>query len=101
MMDIPGRITYLRKSKNYSVNKLANLCGISQSYLRDIELGNKNPTVEILSIICHTLGLSLQEFFSEDESDSIAKDQLIHKIYQLTPKQRIALMNFLDSMNGK
>ncbi len=98
-MNVANRITYLRTAKKYSVNKLANLCGISQSYLRDVELGKKNPTVEILSIICNTLGLSLQEFFTEDESDILAKDPLIYRIYQLTPSQRTALMNFLDAMN--
>ena len=50
-MNIGEKITYYRKKKNYSVNKLANLAGISQSYLRDIELGNKNPTIEFLSYI--------------------------------------------------
>ena len=97
-MIVSKRITYLREEKKYSVNKLANLCGISQSYLRDIELGNKNPTIEILSIICNTLGLSLQDFFAEDENDTIANDPLIHRIYQLTPTQRTALMGFLDAM---
>lgn len=43
------------------------LSGISQSYLRDIELGNKNPTVEILSIICSALEITLQDFFHEDD----------------------------------
>ncbi len=42
-METGKRITYFRTQKNYSVNKLANLAGISQSYLRDVELGNKNP----------------------------------------------------------
>ena len=48
-MNVGKRITFFRTAKNYSVNKLATLSGISQSYLRDIELGNKNPTIEILS----------------------------------------------------
>ena len=42
-MNVGKRITFKKKKKNYSVNKLATLSGISQSYLRDIELGNKNP----------------------------------------------------------
>ena len=50
-MDVGKHIKHYRTLKGYSVNKLANLSGISQSYLRDIELGNKNPTVEILSYI--------------------------------------------------
>lgn len=100
-MEIGKRITYLRTAKKYSVNKLANLSGISQSYLRDIELGNKNPTVEILSILCNTLEISLQDFFNENEYDSISKDPLMYKIYQLNSEQRTALINFLDAMMKK
>lgn len=100
-MDIGKRITYFRTAKNYSVNKLANLAGISQSYLRDIELGHKNPTVEMLSVICDTLGLSLTDFFDEESSQQLQNDPLLSKIYQLTPKQKKLLLGFLDSMiNG-
>ncbi|HBI60973.1 MAG TPA: hypothetical protein DDY31_07150, partial [Lachnospiraceae bacterium] len=62
--------------KNYSVNKLANLAGISQSYLRDIKLGNKNPTVELLSWICEALELSLKDFFDEAYSENISNNPL-------------------------
>ncbi len=62
-MDLGKRITHFRTAKGYSVNKLANMAGISQSYLRDIELNNKNPTIEILSLLCQTLDISLQDFF--------------------------------------
>ena len=88
-MNVGKRITFFRTAKNYSVNKLATLSGISQSYLRDIELGNKNPTIEILSYICEALNISLREFFD---------DPLIAKVYRLTPKQREALLVFLDSI---
>ena len=92
-MNVGKRITFFRTAKNYSVNKLATLSGISQSYLRDIELGNKNPTIEILSYICEALNISLREFFDEQTNDP-----LIAKVYRLTPKQREALLVFLDSI---
>ena len=92
-MDVGERISHFRIGKGYSVNKLANLSGVSQSYLREIELGNKNPTVEFLSVICGTLGITLKEFF-DDEPD----DPLIEKIYQLTSIQRKALCDFLDTL---
>ena len=98
-MNVGKRITFFRTAKNYSVNKLANLCGISQSYLRDIELGKKNPTVEILSLICNTLDVSLQDFFAENEADTLANSPLMQRIYKLTPSQKNALMNFLDAMS--
>ena len=53
-------ISYFRSAKGITVNKLANLSGVSQSYLRDLELGNNNnPTIKILDCICQTLGISL------------------------------------------
>ena len=95
-MNVGKRITFFRTAKNYSVNKLATLSGISQSYLRDIELGNKNPT--ILSYICEALNISLREFFDEQTNGQFWNDPLIAKVYRLTPKQREALLVFLDSI---
>lgn len=97
-MDIAKRITYFRTLKSYSVNKLANLAGLSQSYLRDIELGKKNPTVETLSYICDALEISLKDFFNEEIQETITNDPLIKKIFQLNKKQRHTLSAFLDAM---
>lgn len=98
-MDIGKRIAYFRTAKGYSVNKLANLSGISQSYLREVELGNKNPTIEILSFICDTLEITLKEFFDEESKGELKEDPLLAKIYQLTPKQKKALLAFLEAIH--
>ncbi len=97
-MTIGQRITYYRTLKNYSVNKLANLAGISQSYLRDIELGNKNPTVETLSYICDALDLSLKDFFDDATASSISSSSLLQQVYKLSPKQQEALIAFIEAM---
>ena len=93
-MEIGKRIAFFRDRKGYTVNKLANLSGVSQSYLREVELGGKNPTVEFLSVVCDTLGITLKEFF-----DDGPEDPLVEKIYLLTPRQRKALGDFLDALN--
>ena len=97
-MNVGKRITFFRTAKNYSVNKLANLAGISQSYLRDIELGNKNPTVETLSYICDALDLSLKDFFDDATASSISSSSLLQQIYKLSPKQQEALIAFIEAM---
>lgn len=97
-MEVNKRITYFRTLKGYSVNKLANLSGISQSYLREVELGRKNPTVEILSILCDALDISLKDFFDEQETENLLNDPLFAHIYRLSPQQRAALLNFLDTL---
>ena len=79
-MNVGKRITFFRTAKNYSVNKLATLSGISQSYLRE------------------ALNISLREFFDEQTNGQFCDDPLIAKVYRLTPKQREALLVFLDSI---
>ncbi len=67
-MDVGKRIVSLREAKGLTTNKLATNAGVSQSYLRDVELGHKNPTVEMLGYICDALGVSLSAFFTEQEN---------------------------------
>ena len=93
-MEVGRRITELRQKKGITVNKLANLAGVSQSYLRDIELGNKQPTVEYLSYICDALGVSLHVFFEEKGY----ADELELAIIRLTPAQRRSLLDFLKTL---
>ena len=97
-MDISARIKFFREQKGYTVNRLANIAGISQSYLRSVELGQKNPTVETLSEICWALDISLKDFFDDDTLASLQKDELLREIYRLTPRQRQNLANFLKSL---
>ncbi len=77
---------------------LQTLAGISQSYLRDVELGKKNPTVEVLSYICDALDLSLRDFFDDKLESRFCQDPLLTRIYRMSPEQRNALLQFLNSM---
>jgi len=69
-MDVGKRIVELRQQRKLTTNKLANLSGTSQSYLREVELGNKNPTVELLSYICQGLPISLHDFLPRNGARS-------------------------------
>lgn len=96
-MEVHKRITYLREQKGITVNKLANLAGISQGFLRDIELGKKHPTVETLSYICDALGISLRDFFDDDLFKQFPENELLMEIYKLTPEQRQLFLQLLRS----
>ena len=94
-MNVGERIKFFRQSKNLTVNKLANMAGISQSYLRDIELGNKQPTVEYLSYVCDALGITLEHFFADEKSN----DELLNLISNLSPAKRESLIEFLKTIS--
>ncbi|MEI6143457.1 MAG: helix-turn-helix transcriptional regulator [Mariniphaga sp.] len=77
-MNIGETIKSIRKRKGLSQKKLAELSGISQTYLSQIEkFGVRNPSLEILTKISLALELPYPvfAFLSLDYSD-IAKNKL-------------------------
>lgn len=78
-----------------TTNKLANLSGVSQSFLRDIELGNKNPTIETLYYICSALDISLRDFF--DLTPSEIHPSLQSALEKYSIDEQIKLADFLNT----
>lgn len=95
---VGDRLRFFREQKQISTNKLANLAGISQSYVRDIEMGNKNPTIEVLFQLCKALNISLRDFF-DDDNKLLINDPLSTRIYRLNSVQREALLAFLNTID--
>lgn len=95
-MNVGKRISELREKRHLSTNKLANLAGVSQSYLREVELEKKNPTVEMLSYICDALHVSLQEFFSTDEHS--INPFLLSAVDKLSDSEQIKLAEFVNEI---
>ena len=96
-MDVGAQIRRLRESKRWTTNRLANQCGLSQSFLRSVELGEKGISVENLALICDALQLSLSEFFADTDSTAAPPDLLAEELQRLTPRQRQALAVFLQT----
>ena len=64
--------TNMKKARSllgYSQLKLAELCGMSPSYIGDIEIGNKFPSAKTLQKIADNLKLKPHQLF-QDESDN-------------------------------
>lgn len=95
-MDIGKRIVELREQQGISTNKLANKAGVSQSYLREIELGLKNPTIEVLSYICYALNISLKNFFTLDKS--YIHPSLLSALDTLNENEQLKLAEFIIAM---
>ena len=56
--EVGKRIKYLREKKNLKKNTLANLSGVSPTYIDKLENGERCPTVEYLDYICFGLGIT-------------------------------------------
>lgn len=55
----------LRDDRGWSLRDLGMTVGMNKTYLGDIELGKRNPTVNSLEKIVAGYGLTLKEFFAK------------------------------------
>ena len=99
-MEVGKRIIELRTNRGLTTNKLANLCGLSQSFVRSVELGEKRITVDNLALICDALHISLRDFFDVPNSEvrTSNRELLISEIERLSLPQQKTLLSFLKSI---
>lgn len=82
-MDILKKLNDLRLERNMSVYRLAELSGINQSTLANTFSRGTIPSVQNLEKICNALGVSLAQFFTEDEI-----------LIRLTPEEAVFFTNY-------
>ena len=95
-----------REVASMSVRRLADLAGVSNPYLSQIERGLRRPSAEILEQLAKALKISVETLYvqagllSDDEAgvpsvrEAIARDPL------LTADQKQALLNVYESYVG-
>lgn len=99
-MNIGARIIELRQKMGITTNKLANLSGLSQSFVRAVERDERGITVENLSLLCDVLHISMQDFFAGIQTEEPDANELYMQLSKLTAGQKSALAAFLKTLNS-
>lgn len=69
------RILGLCKENKITVNKLANMCGITQSTLSNIIGGRNNgTTISTVKKVCDGLNISIRDFFASPVFDNLEQE---------------------------
>ena len=101
-MDILERITKMRLEKGWTEYELAERAELTQSTISSWYRKNLIPSISSLEHICNAYGITLSQFFLEDEcfSDQLTKEQIdiLKRWYRLTKDQQKKLTDFLDSI---
>ena len=99
-MDILKRIVDLRKERNWTEYQLAEHSGLTQSTISSWYRKNMLPTIPSLSKICDAFGITLSEFFLEDNNKTVMLNEqqlrLIYYVAKLNPEQYNSLLQFLE-----
>ena len=101
-MDVTGRIKELMKTRGWSEYRLAKESGLSQSTLANIFRRKSIPSIPTLEAICNGLGVSLAQFFAEDELVELSAEQkeTFYKWNSLTSQQKTVVFDLINSYDA-
>ena len=83
-MDVIQRIDDIMKERGWSYYKLSIESGLSSSTITNIYRRNTVPSITTLEAICNDFGITLSQFFAEEED-----------FVQLSPEQKEMFDNWL------
>lgn len=93
-MEILEKIEILRKERGWSINYLAMESGLTQSTLNNLYCRKNEPKISTLRAICSAFGISLSDFFKEDDND----DELIRRVKGLSQENKTALLQLVKNL---
>ena len=95
-----------RELADMSVRRLADLAGVSNPYLSQIERGLRRPSAEILQQLANALKISVEALYvragllADDDGERPGVREAIADDPRLTPEQKQALIHVYDSYLG-
>lgn len=99
-LDVSARVKELRIARGISTNKLSNMAGLSQSYVRKLENGECTPTIDSLDLICQALGITFEDFVTYTDK-SLLQLQAIKIIGELNDSQLEGFCKLMSAGLGK
>lgn len=89
------RLRTYRIAKKMTMKEFAELCGISERYLADLEHGQKAPKLETFVRIVNAAGVS-PEYLLQDSLAEVDKGNLVRDTLNiLPPKQQALFQDFI------
>ena len=102
-MDVHKKLRQLLDERGWTEYKLSKKCGLSESTLANIFRRNTTPSLSTLNAICNGFGITLSQFFAEDEMVELTPElkKLFDKWVNLTPEQKAAVYSMISAFNSQ
>jgi len=83
-----------RNSKGLSQMKLAELCDTAPSYIGEIEIGRRFPSLKLIEKIAKILNIEPYRFFIDETAENMSElDETISLLSKLPDNQRLNIIN--------
>lgn len=91
------------EDRGWTAYRLAKNSGLSESTIANIVRRSTVPSFPTLEAICNGLGITLSQFFAEDEMVELTPDlkELFDAWRTLSPSQKAAALQMIQAMSNK
>lgn len=100
-MDVLARLKDLQKEYGWSDYYIAKKAGLSQTTVSNAYKRNTVPGIYTLEAICRAFGLTLSQFFAENEMVELTPQlrSLFDSFKKLSPEKQAALLNMIETFS--
>lgn len=102
-LDTIEKLRCLLAERGWTEYRLAKKCGLNQSTIANIFRRNTVPSIATLAVICKGFGITLSQFFAEEETVELTPD--LKAVFEcwvnLTPAQKSAALQLLKAINSE
>lgn len=91
------RVRELRKARGLTVQQLADLAGLSKSYMSELETGKKTANARRIEQIAKALSVRPFELLDDTSIDAGLLDH-IGRLAQMSPEDRLAVLRHAESL---
>lgn len=100
-MNILKKINKMRIDRNWSIYKLSVESGIPQSTLTNMFNRETMPSIVSLNLICNAFGVTLSEFFSEENTEAeVSIDSFIKEFEHLSEDDKSIILELMRKLNS-
>ena len=98
-MNVLDRINELRNNRGWSIYKLAEESGITQSTLANMFTRKSNPSIPTLIQLCEAFGITLSQFFDDKELEYSDDELMLLSNYKkLNEKEKHIINSLIDNI---
>lgn len=100
-MDVKSRLQHLMDERSWTIYKVAKEAGIPWSTVRNMFKRNTEPSIITLELICKGMGITLCQFFDEDNQMGLTPEQmwLIQEWNKLNDRNKRLVCELVTELN--
>ena len=102
-MDVKARLQRLMDERGWTIYRVAKEAGIPWSTVRNMFKRDTEPSIATLEAICRGMGMTLPQFFDEENEMGLSEDQrkLMNQYSRLDDHSRRLVSELVDTLNTR